>query len=53
MEYFIIQSNQNVRGIVCEESDIDETREWYFEGHTNIKVNEISEAEYNHHIYGA
>jgi len=52
MLYFIIQSNQNSRGIVVEESDVDDTLEHDFKGHKNVVKTEISEEQYMHRIMG-
>jgi hypothetical protein len=51
-KYFIVSSNKNQRGIWCEESDVDDVKEHYFEGHKSVRVNEISEEHYYQLIYG-
>ena len=52
MKYYVIQSSQNTRGVWVQESDVDDTVEYNFDGHKKITVTEISEAEYFARIYG-
>jgi hypothetical protein len=52
-DYIRITSKNNRRGIVCMLEEKEEMLEHYFQGHRLVRVTKISEAEYNHMIYGS
>ena len=51
-KYYIVQSNQNLRGIWVEESDLADTKEYDFAGHKRVTVTEIEQEEYEARIHG-
>jgi hypothetical protein len=51
-KYYIVQSNQNSRGIWVEESDLADTKKYDFAGHKRVTVTEISQEEYFARIHG-
>jgi len=51
MKHYIVQSNQNTRGIIADEFDLDDVKDNYFDGHKNVIVSEITEDEFNFRMY--